>query len=107
MNDYGVKYSTVVKDNDFQALRDSPLFDDISNELKGASTESQLAKFRTEAKVRTPSRSPAPAAASPSSRRTSSPSPPVGGQLATHFGKSSHPHSVSGQIGPPSDCHQG
>jgi len=51
VNDYGVKYSTVVKDNDFQALRDSPLFDDISNELKGASTESQLAKFRTEAKA--------------------------------------------------------
>jgi hypothetical protein len=52
VNDYGVKYSTVVKDSDLAKLRDSPLFDQVSDELKGASTEAQLIRIRTEAKVR-------------------------------------------------------
>ena len=52
MNDYGVKYKTVVTDKDLAKLRDSPVFDEVSNELKGASTEAQLIRIRTEAKVR-------------------------------------------------------
>jgi hypothetical protein len=54
VNDYGVKYKTVIADNDLAKLRDSPVFDEISNELKGASTEAQMIRIRTEAKVRAP-----------------------------------------------------
>lgn len=61
MNDYGVKYKTVMADNDLAKLRDSPVFDEVSNELKGASTEAQLIRIRTEAKVRGSLLLPSPA----------------------------------------------
>lgn len=51
VNEYNVKYKTVLSDPDLANLRDSPLFDELSNELKGASTEAQIVKFRTEASV--------------------------------------------------------
>jgi len=49
VNDYSVKYSTVLKDKDLALLRDLPLFDTLSNDLTGASNEDQLIRIKTEA----------------------------------------------------------
>ncbi|QDZ21244.1 protein LOW PSII ACCUMULATION 1 [Chloropicon primus] len=52
VNDYGVKYSVVMKDEDLEAYRMSVEFDDVANGLKGGiRSDEQYAKLRVEAKT--------------------------------------------------------
>lgn len=51
VNDYGVKYSVMMKDADLEPFRMSVEFDDVANGLKGGiSSDEQYAKLRVEAK---------------------------------------------------------
>lgn len=51
VNDYGVKYSTVMSDDDLEPYRMSRSFDDVANNLKGGvASDEQYNKFRVEAR---------------------------------------------------------
>ena len=51
MNDYGVKYSVVLEDDDLEPFRFSRYFDEIQTEFKGGvKSDEQYAKLRAEAK---------------------------------------------------------
>lgn len=50
VNDYGVKYKTLIQDPDLAAMRALPIFDELSDQLKGGSTEAQQIKLRAESK---------------------------------------------------------
>jgi len=50
VNDYGVKYKTLIQDPDLAAMKALPIFDELSDQLKGGSTEAQQIKLRAESK---------------------------------------------------------